>query len=59
MYGYLSTKICVYSCNYTLTGLYGDDQANRTCVQKCSSSPTPTFGHNTTSLCVNKCTVSQ
>jgi hypothetical protein len=56
MFGYIPTKICVYSCNYTTTGLYGDAQANRTCVQKCASGPTPTFGQNTTSLCVSRCT---
>ena len=58
MFGYIAGKLCVYSCNWTLTGLYGDAQANRTCVQKCSAAPTPTFGQNTSSLCVDKCTVS-
>jgi hypothetical protein len=56
MFGYLVSKICVYNCDFSLTGLYGDDQANRTCVQKCSSSPTPTFGQNSSSLCVVNCT---
>jgi hypothetical protein len=56
MFGYLVSKICVYNCNFTLTGLYGDAQANRTCVQRCSSSPTPTFGQNSSSLCVVNCT---
>lgn len=55
MFGLIATKTCVYSCNYASTSLYGDAQANRTCVQRCSSTPSPTYGYNTTSLCVDKC----
>lgn len=55
MFGHIANKECVYSCDYANNKLYGDVQANRTCVQRCSSSPTPTFGRNTTSLCVDKC----
>lgn len=55
LFGYIAGKVCVPNCNYSTTFLYGDAQANRTCVQKCSASPTPTFGKNSTSLCVDKC----
>lgn len=33
MLGHVANKVCVYSCNFSSTGLYGDAQANRTCVQ--------------------------
>lgn len=32
MFGYIANKSCVYNCDHTNTLLYGDAQANRTCV---------------------------
>ena len=57
MFGNLNTKLCVSNCNHAVTGLYGDYQANRTCVLNCSASPVALFGHNSTSLCVDYCPV--
>ena len=56
MFARIDLKECVSSCNFATTGLFGDEQANRTCVDTCSSTPVATFGENATSLCVEKCT---
>jgi hypothetical protein len=53
-----ATRKCVSSCNFATTGvnnLFGDYQANRTCVQKCTATPTATFGQSSNSLCVEQC----
>ena len=57
LFGYISgaTRICVNSCNASVTNLYGDVQANRTCVATCAASPLATFGDKTSSRCVTIC----
>ena len=39
-----SNKSCVTGCDFANTGLYGDAQANRTCVDTCTATPVATFG---------------
>ena len=44
MFARVDLKQCVASCDFANTGLFGDAQANRTCVDTCSSAPVATFG---------------
>lgn len=49
-------RICDPSCNSSLTGTFGDAQANRTCKAVCTSTPVSTWGDITTNKCEQLCT---